>query len=181
MGPVIQRITCLTKEFIMNKALSLFENPRFNFLTDSFIGFDDMFRSMDDILSSTSKMETFPPYDIYTEDVDVGGKDESIKQTHTFIKFAIAGIKKDDIAVEFRDNVLRVFTEYKKDVDVVKDMEKHNRKYVRKGIAERSFSITKTIDKSLELVGAKYEDGCLIIEFQPRIVEGAESSRIEIK
>ena len=48
----------------MNKALSLFENPRFNFLADNFIGFDDMFRDMDNILSSTSKMETFPPYDI---------------------------------------------------------------------------------------------------------------------
>jgi len=157
----------------MNKALSLFENPRFNLLSDSFIGFDDMFRDMDNILTSSFKEVGFPPYDIYTENVD--------KETHTFISFAVAGIKKDDLAVEFKDNVLRVYTEYKKDEDVAKDMEKTGRKYIRKGIAQRSFSITKTIDKSLELVGAKYEDGCLTIEFRKQDVKEPESKRIEIK
>ena len=79
------------------------------------------------------------------------------------------------INVEFKDNVLKVFTEYHKDV------EKEEVKYIRKGIAERSFSITKTIDKSLELVGAKYEDGCLIIEFRKKDVKEPESKRIEIQ
>lgn len=154
----------------MNKALSLFENPRFNFLTDNFIGFDNMFRDMDDILSSTTKMETFPPYDIYTSKMG--------EETHTFIKFAVAGIKKEDLAIDFKDNVLSVFTEYKKDKD---DSKKELVKYIRKGIAERSFCITKTIDKSLELVGATYEDGCLIIEFKPTKKKEEESSRVEIK
>lgn len=154
----------------MNKALSLFENPRFGMLSDSFIGFDDMFRDMDNILSSSFKEVGFPPYDIYTEDVG--------KENHTFIKFAVAGIRKDDLAVEFKDNVLRVYTEYKKDAD---DSKKELVKYIRKGIAERSFSITKTIDKSLELVGAKYEDGCLIIEFRKKEVKEPEAKRIEIK
>ena len=172
-GSHFHKETCLTKEFNMNKALSLFENPRFNLLSDSFIGFDDMFRDMDNILSSSFKEVGFPPYDIYTENVD--------KETHTFISFAVAGIKKDDLAVEFKDNVLRVYTEYKKDEDVAKDMEKSGRKYIRKGIAQRSFSITKTIDKSLELVGAKYEDGCLIIEFRKQDVKEPETKRVEIK
>lgn len=167
----------------MNKALSLFDNPRFGFLADNFIGFDDMFRNMDDILSSSSKMETFPPYDIYTEDVVVDDGDKKHhNENHTFIKFAVAGIKKDDLAVEFKDNVLRVFTEYKKDLtDTSKEMEAVNRKYIRKGIAERSFSITKTIDKSLELVGAKYDDGCLIIEFRLKETKKEEPSRVVIE
>ena len=158
----------------MNKALSLFENPRFGMLSDAFIGFDDMFKDMDNILTSSFKEVGFPPYDIYTENVD--------KETHTFISFAVAGIKKDDLAVEFKDNVLRVYTEYKHDVaDDAKEMEKVGRKYIRKGIAQRSFSITKTIDKSLELVGAKYEDGCLVIEFRKKEVKEPESKRIEIQ
>ncbi len=158
----------------MNKALSLFENPRFGMLSDAFIGFDDMFRDMDNILTSSFKEVGFPPYDIYTENVG--------KETHTFISFAVAGIKKDDLAVEFKDNVLRVYTEYKHDVvDDAKEMEKTGRKYIRKGIAQRSFSITKTIDKSLELVGAKYEDGCLVIEFRKKEVKEPESKRIEIQ
>jgi len=156
----------------MNKALSLFENPRFGMLSDSFIGFDDMFRDMDNILTSSFKEVGFPPYDIYTQDVN--------KENHTFIKFAVAGIRKDDLAVEFKDNVLRVYTEYKND-EIEKEMEKTNKKYIRKGIAERSFSITKTIDKSLELVGAKYEDGCLVIEFRKKEVKEPEAKRVEIK
>ena len=156
----------------MNKALSLFENPRFGMLSDAFIGFDDMFRDMDNILTSSFKEVGFPPYDIYTQDVN--------KENHTFIKFAVAGIRKDDLAVEFKNNVLRVYTEYKND-EIEKEMEKTNKKYVRKGIAERSFSITKTIDNSLELVGAKYEDGCLVIEFRKKEVKEPESKRIEIQ
>ena len=156
----------------MNKALSLFENPRFGMLSDAFIGFDDMFRDMDNILTSSFKEVGFPPYDIYTQDVD--------KENHTFIKFAVAGIRKDDLAVEFKDNVLRVYTEYKDDA-IEKHMKDTNKKYIRKGIAERSFSITKTIDKSLELVGAKYEEGCLIVEFRKKEVKEPESKRIEIQ
>ena len=156
----------------MNKALSLFENPRFGMLSDAFIGFDDMFKDMDNILTSSFKEVGFPPYDIYTENVG--------KETHTFISFAVAGIKKDDLAVEFKDNVLRVYTEYKDDA-IEKHMKDTNKKYIRKGIAERSFSITKTIDKSLELVGAKYEDGCLVIEFRKKEVKEPESKRIEIQ
>lgn len=156
----------------MNKALSLFENPRFGMLSDAFIGFDDMFKDMDNILTSSFKEVGFPPYDIYTQDVD--------KENHTFIKFAVAGIRKDDLAVEFKDNVLRVYTEYKDDA-IEKHMKDTNKKYIRKGIAERSFSITKTIDKSLELVGAKYEEGCLIVEFRKKEVKEPESKRIEIQ
>ena len=156
----------------MNKALSLFENPRFGMLSDAFIGFDDMFRDMDNILTSSFKEVGFPPYDIYTQDVD--------KENHTFIKFAVAGIRKDDLAVEFKGNVLRVYTEYKDDA-IEKHMKDTNKKYIRKGIAERSFSITKTIDKSLELVGAKYEEGCLIVEFRKKEVKEPESKRIEIQ
>lgn len=156
----------------MNKALSLFENPRFGMLSDAFIGFDDMFRDMDNILTSSFKEVGFPPYDIYTQDVD--------KENHTFIKFAVAGIRKDDLAVEFKDNVLRVYTEYKDDA-IEKHMKDTNKKYIRKGIAERSFSITKTIDKSLELVGAKYEEGCLIVEFRKKEIKEPESKRIEIQ
>ena len=156
----------------MNKALSLFENPRFGMLSDAFIGFDDMFKDMDNILTSSFKEVGFPPYDIYTQDVDKGN--------HTFIKFAVAGIRKDDLAVEFKDNVLRVYTEYKDDA-IEKHMKDTNKKYIRKGIAERSFSITKTIDKSLELVGAKYEEGCLIVEFRKKEVKEPESKRIEIQ
>ena len=164
----------------MNKALSLFEIPHFAKLTDRFIGFDELFDQMN--MTMNSKMDMgFPPYDIYTEDVDVfkqKGKNADLhKETHTFIKFALAGIPKDELRVKFEDNVLCVYNE-KKETD---NPFPNNRKNIRLGIAQRSFSVSKTISKDLELVGATHEDGCLIIEFRKKEPTAVKSSFVEIK
>lgn len=164
----------------MNKALSLFDIPHFSRLTDTFIGFDDLFDSMESAMNTKMDMG-FPPYDIYTEDVDVitqkGKSVESHKENHTFIKFALAGIPKDELRVKFEDNVLCVYNE-KKETD---NPFPNNRKNIRLGIAQRSFSVSKTISKDLELVGAKHEDGCLIIEFKKKEPAVTKSSFVEIK
>lgn len=164
----------------MNKALSIFDTPYFGKLTDQFIGFDDFFNKMDNVMNEKMDMG-FPPYDIYTEDVDVitqkGKSVESHKENHTFIKFALAGIPKDELRVKFEDNVLYVYNE-KKQTD---NPFPNNRKNIRLGIAQRSFSVSKTISKDLELVGAKHEDGCLIIEFRKKEVKPKESSFVEIQ
>ena len=100
----------------MNKALSLFEIPHFAKLTDRFIGFDDLFSEMNATMNTKMDMG-FPPYDIYTEDVPVSIKNSKGKlveekvENHTFIKFALAGIKKSDIKVQFDENVLTVYNE----------------------------------------------------------------------
>ncbi len=164
----------------MNKVLSLFDTPHFGKLTDRFIGFDDFFTEMDNVMNA--KMDvSFPPYDIYTEDVEVfnqeGKKAERTTENHTFIKFALAGISKDELRVKFEDNILHVYNE-KKPTD---NPLPNNRKNIRLGIAQRNFSVTKTISKDLELVGAKHEDGCLIIEFKKKEIKKKETHFIEIQ
>lgn len=168
----------------MNKALSLFEIPHFAKLTDRFIGFDELFDQMN--MTMNSKMDmSFPPYDIYTEDVPVSIKNSKGKnveekvENHTFIKFALAGIKKTDIKVQFDENVLTVYNE--KDNSEEEKVTNGIRKNIRLGIAQRTFKITKTISKDLELVGATHEDGCLIIEFRKKEPTVAQSAFVEIK
>ena len=159
------------------KDLSLFDFPHFGVLAENFIGFDDLFGRMESALERG--MDTsFPPYDIYTEDVVVENGKDAGTETHTFIKFALAGIPKDDLRVQFKDGILKVYTEK----DEQKDPLPNNRKNIRLGIAQRSFCVTKTIDKSLEMVGAKYEDGCLYIEFKQKPAPKAEDlGMIEIQ
>lgn len=167
------------KEKKMNKALSLFEIPHFTKLTDRFIGFDDLFNEMNTAMNTKMDMG-FPPYDIYTEEVEVfnqkGKKADLQKETHTFIEFALAGFDKEDLRVKYDDNVLNVYSEYKQS-----DESECPKKYIKKGIATRSFSITKTISKDLELVGATYKDGCLIIEFKKKEPTVSQSTFVEIK
>lgn len=136
----------------MKNTLTLLNSNLFNY----FVGFDDLFEKIENAMNSTNDCG-FPPFDIYTEDVTVDNKTE----THTFIKFALAGIRKEDLHVSFNNNILEVYSD-KKD----HQKEHPTRRLLLSKIAYRSFHISQTISNDLELVSAKYEDGCLIIEFK---------------
>ena len=86
--------------------LMTFDSSR---LLDDFIGFDSFFRDIESTITS-KQSQSFPPYDIYTEDVKVcseeGNEASCVTENHTFIKFALAGIPKEDVRVKFNDNIL---------------------------------------------------------------------------
>lgn len=161
--------------------LSLRDAFDFKPLMDNFIGFDSMFNQMEKAFNTTNN--TYPPYDIYTKSVEVfKNKKSSAVETHTFIEFAVAGISKERLQVEFSpENILTVKT---KPVDykaMSEDMEKDNKQYIRKGIAEREFTVQKTISKDLELVSCKMNDGLLTIEFRNKDIEEVQTSIIDIE
>ena len=161
--------------------LTLNDRDFFQPFTNDFIGFEKLFNQMNNVFNSTTKQDNFPPYDIYTENTDVGGENEKITENHTFIKFALAGVNKDDVEVSFEDGILTVQT---KQIDYQKisdEMAKTDRKYLRKGIADRRFCVEKTISDDLDIVGAKWDNGCLIIEFKPKPKLQKESKYIEIQ
>lgn len=166
----------------MSKNLLTLDNRDFfQPFTNDFIGFEKLFNQMNDVFNSTEKTDNFPPYDIYTEKVDVGGENEKITENHTFIIFALAGIPKDDIEVSFEDGLLTVQTKPIDWYEKGKKLGESGRHYIRKGIAERQFCVQKTIADNLELVGAKWDNGCLIIEFKEKPKIQKESKFIEIK
>ena len=159
----------------MSKSLLTLDNRDvFKPFVNDFIGFENLFNRMNDVFNTETK-DSFPPYDIYQENV-YEKEDDEIPDTHTFIRIALAGFSKDDIGVKFENNTLTIH-----DKDVKKEEKEPERKYIRKGIGERHFCIQKTISNDLELVGAKWEDGCLTIEFKPINKEETKSEYIEIQ
>ena len=145
-----------------NKALSIF-----NQLRPVTVGFDNVFdhfeRMIDDHNFNTMTATNFPPYNIvktgdYTYDVEL----------------ALAGFSKDDIDVEYKDNMLTVKSKEKakdKDIDGM----------LHRGISKRWFAKSFTIAYDVEVKGAELKDGLLKISMERIIPEGKKARTIEVK
>lgn len=145
-----------------NKHLSIF-----NQLRPVTVGFDNVFdhfeRMFDDEIFR-APMANFPPYNIvktgdFTYDVEL----------------ALAGYSKDDITVDYADNMLTVKS--------VKKTEEGNEGdgVLHRGIAKRYFSKAFTIADDVEVKGAELKDGLLKISMERIIPEGKKPKSIEIK
>jgi len=147
----------------MTKHLSIF-----NQLRPYTVGFDnvfDHFESMfDDNWTFNAPTVNFPPYNIvktgdYTYDVEL----------------ALAGFSKDDITVDYADNVLTVKSVKKTDEDKDADGVLH------RGISKRQFTRSFTIADDVEVKGAEFKDGLLKVSMERIIPEGKKPRSIEIK
>ena len=145
-----------------NKNLSIF-----NRLRPVTIGFDNVFdhfeRMIDDHNFNTMTATNFPPYNIvktgdYTYDVEL----------------ALAGFSKDDIDVEYKDNMLTVKSKEKAKDDDIDGM-------LHRGISKRWFSKAFTIADDVEVKGAELKDGLLKISMERIIPEGKKARTIEVK
>ena len=104
----------------------------FNSLRPFSIGFDDMFDQFENMLGngSLSMQSNYPPYNIRRT-----GNDKYS------IEVALAGFNKNDVEVEFEDNLLTVRTK-----QVNKSENKNvNGEIIHRGISERQFSRSFTI------------------------------------
>ena len=122
----------------------------FNSLRPFSIGFDDMFDQFESLLGNggLSMQSNYPPYNIRKT-----GKDKYA------IEVAVAGFNKDDVEVEYEDNLLTVKTK-KVDKAVEKDMDGE---IIHRGISQRSFSRSFTIADDIKVEGAEIKDGLLTI------------------
>ena len=145
-----------------NKHLSIF-----NQLRPVTVGFDNVFdhfeRMFDDDIFR-APMANFPPYNIvktgdFTYDVEL----------------ALAGYSKDDITVDYADNMLTVKSVKKSEESADEDGVLH------RGIAKRYFSKAFTIADDVEVKGAELKDGLLKISMERIIPEGKKPRSIEIK
>ena len=115
----------------------------FNSLRPFSIGFDDMFDQFESMLGDGGLVKNnYPPYNIRKV-----GKDKYA------IELAIAGFNKNDVEVEFEDNLLTVKT---KKID--KTVEKDGDEIIHKGISQRSFSRSFTIADDVKVNGAELKD-----------------------
>lgn len=139
----------------------------FNQLRPVTVGFDNVFDHFermfeDDVFRAPTV--NFPPYNIvktgdYTYDVEL----------------ALAGFSKEDITVDYADNILSV-----KSVKNT-DENKENDGVLHRGISKRYFSKSFTIADDVEVKGAELKDGLLKISLERIVPEGKKPRTIEVK
>ena len=140
----------------------------FNSLRPFSIGFDDMFDQFESMLGNGGMTQSnYPPYNIRKAGA---GKDKYA------IELAVAGFGKDDVEVEFEDNLLTVKT---KKVD--KTVEKDGNEIIHQGISQRSFSRSFTIADDVKVDGAELKDGLLTINCEKIVPEQKKKKLIPIK
>ena len=140
----------------------------FNSLRPFSIGFDDMFDQFESLLGNggLSMQSNYPPYNIRKT-----GKNKYA------IEVAVAGFNKDDVEVEYEDNLLTVKTK-KVDKAVEKDMDGE---IIHRGISQRSFSRSFTIADNIKVEGAEIKDGLLTINCEKIVPEQKKRKLIPIK
>ena len=139
----------------------------FNSLRPFSIGFDDMFDQFESMLGDGGLVKNnYPPYNIRK-----AGKDKYA------IELAVAGFSKDDVEVEYEDNLLTVKTK-KVDKAVEKDMDGE---IIHRGISQRSFSRSFTIADDIKVEGAEIKDGLLTINCEKIVPEQKKRKLIPIK
>ena len=139
----------------------------FNSLRPFSIGFDDMFDQFESMLGNGSLgvQTNYPPYNIRK-----AGKDKYA------IEVAVAGFNKDDVEVEYEDNLLTIKTK-----DVKRTEEKEGDEVIHRGISQRSFARSFTIADDVKVNGAELKDGLLTISCEKIVPEIKKKRLIEIK
>ncbi|MES9955426.1 MAG: Hsp20 family protein [Sedimenticola sp.] len=125
------------------------------------IGFD----RMADTLESAYRADAgagYPPYNI-----ELTGEDEYR------ISMAVAGFTRDDLDIEVKQNILRVAGAKKENQET--------RKFLHRGIANRSFERSFQLADYVRVDGAEIRDGLLHIDLVREIPEAMKPRRVEIK
>jgi molecular chaperone IbpA len=146
-----------------SKDLSIFSSLR-----PFSIGFDDMFDQFENMLGNGNLMmqSNYPPYNIRKTSKD-----------NYAIEVALAGFNKNDVEVEFEDNLLTVRTkEISKSENNLSGGE-----IIHKGISQRQFARTFTIADDVKVNGAELKDGLLTVSCEKIIPEHKKKKLIEIK
>ncbi len=139
----------------------------FNSLRPFSIGFDDMFDQFESILEngSLAVQSNYPPYNI-----------RKVGNDKYAIEVAIAGFNKDDVEVEYEDNLLTVKTKQFK-----KSEQKEGDELIHRGISQRSFARSFTIADDVKVNSAELKDGLLTISCEKIIPEIKKKRLIKIK
>jgi molecular chaperone IbpA len=124
----------------------------------STIGFDRLFDVLDEVQRTAE--ESYPPYNI-----------ERLDENQFQISVALAGFTTEEVALTVEQNVLTL--EGRKG-------EKEDKSFLHRGISARSFKRQFTLENHVEVKGARFENGLLLIDLQREIPETMKPRRISI-
>tara|TARA_Y100000590_G_scaffold92893_1_gene105159 strand:+ start:20755 stop:21198 length:444 start_codon:yes stop_codon:yes gene_type:complete len=147
----------------MTKNLSIF-----NQLRPITIGFDNIFDHFENMFDGnvmTIPQVNYPPYNI----VRTGDNTYDIE-------LALAGFSKEDINVEYENNVLTV-----KSIKKAEETEEQADGVIHRGISKRMFSKSFTVADEVEVKGAELKDGLLKVSLERIIPEAKKPRTIKIK
>ncbi|MFC6439581.1 Hsp20 family protein [Bowmanella sp. JS7-9] len=126
----------------------------------SFIGFDHL-ASLIDNASRNEKQPAYPPYNI-----------ELLAEDKYRISMAVAGFAPENIEIEVQDNTLRV--------SGTKEEQGEERRFLHKGISERSFERKFQLGDHVKVLAADMKNGLLHIDLERVIPEAKKPRKIEI-
>jgi molecular chaperone IbpA len=126
----------------------------------SFIGFDHL-ASMIDSATRNEKQSTYPPYNI-----------ELIAEDKYRITMAVAGFAKEEVSIEVVENTLQVTG--------TKPSKDEERKFLHKGISERSFERKFQLGDHVKVLAADMENGLLHVDLERVVPEAKKPRKIEI-
>lgn len=141
--------------------IPFFDPFSFPDLTKSAIGFDSMFKKLQDVTESLPKIPTYPPYNI-----------RKIGEDKYVIEVAVAGFGKQDIELELHEGVLTVKGSIASD-DTASEL-------LFKGIADRAFTRKFTLADSVEVKNADLINGMLKIWLERFVPEEKKPKKINI-
>jgi molecular chaperone IbpA len=124
----------------------------------STIGFDRLFDVLDEVQRTAE--ESYPPYNI-----------ERLDENRFQISVALAGFMPDEVALTVEQNILTL--EGRKS-------EKDEKIFLHRGISARNFKRQFTLADHVEVRGARFENGLLVIDLQREIPEAMKPRRIAI-
>ncbi|WP_018984760.1 Hsp20 family protein [Salinimonas chungwhensis] len=132
----------------------------FSPLYRSFIGSDHLASQLDKA-GRTAKQNSFPPYNV-----------EVLDEQKYRISMAVAGFNRDALSIEVKENTLTV-------EGTLADNQSE-RKFMHKGISERSFARKFELGDHVNVVGADLKDGILHIDLERIVPESEKPQKITI-
>lgn len=123
----------------------------------SVIGFDRLFEQAERRLQN---LTSYPPHNIV-----------KLSESEYDIEFAVAGFSRDELTIELQDGYLTVSGEHKINVD---------RQYVYQGIANRQFKKQLQLGEYIEVVGARLENGILMVHVEHQLPQAKKAKQVEI-
>jgi len=138
--------------------MTIYEEP-FGRIRPFGIGFDEMFKRLDEIHSQPQG--NYPPYNIVKLD------EESF-----VIEIAAAGFSKKDFKIDLKDQSLKINAEKGDEVE---------KEFLHQGIAGRKFERIFALAEHVKVKDATYSDGILAIKLLKEIPEAEKPIEIKVK
>lgn len=131
-------------------------------LTKTAIGFDDVFKKLNQITENIPKIPTYPPYNI-----------RKIDETKYVIEVAVAGFGSQDIEVEIDEGTLTIKGNTNASTFPASE-------YLFKGIADRAFTRKFSLADTVIVKNADLMNGMLKIMLERLIPEEKKPKKVKI-